>query len=258
MSKMPKYIEVYSRLRQEILRGEYPPGSFLPTENELVEKYSASKTTVRHAVKLLREQALVDVKQGSGTKVLAMEQETVQGKKYNIPDTETSVLVRYVTGGSGEVHNTKAVIDQVPAGEAAAKILKVPVGSLIYRMQRLQLVDGIPFGYMVNYLSPATYPDLLSKGELLTDLYGFLFKHYNTAVTSIEESIDAMSAGFMEAQFLQVEIGAPLLLLKRTATDQNTVVEYCETTMRPDIFHMTIKIASQEISGATPFFSLAP
>lgn len=253
-TNMPRYVAVYSELRQAILRGEYPPDSFLPTENELVRIFNASKTTIRHAVQLLKEQNMVEVRQGSGTKILPLEQETVRGKKYNIPDADTAVLVRYLTNGAGEVHNTKAVFDECPSGEAAAKALGLAPGDPVFRLQRLQLVDGIPFGYMVNYLSPRTFPDLLTKGELMTDLYGFLARNYQVKVNAIEESIDVIAAGFMEAQFLQTEIKTPLLLLKRVAKDKNRVVEYCETTIRTDLFQMTIKITSKELMKAAPFY----
>ena len=167
-AKVPRYIEIYSDLRLAILNNQYLPGSFLPTENELMEQFNASKTTIRHAVQLLREQGLVDVRQGSGTRITAMEQKTVTGKKYNLPDSETSVHVRYLTDGSGEVHNTKAVFDLVPAPPSAAKALGIPVGSEIYRLQRLQLADGVPFGYMVNYLSTAKSPQQMFGAVMKT------------------------------------------------------------------------------------------
>ena len=43
-AKVPRYIEIYSDLRLAILNNQYLPGSFLPTENELMEQFNASKT----------------------------------------------------------------------------------------------------------------------------------------------------------------------------------------------------------------------
>lgn len=253
-AKVPRYIEIYSDLRLAILGNKYLPGTLLPTENALMEQYDASKTTIRHAISLLRDQGLVDVRQGSGTRIIPTEQQTVTGKKYNLPNAETSVHVQYQTDGPGEIHNTKAVFDLIPAPPAAAKALGVPVASNIYRLQRLQLADGIPFGYMVNYLSPVTFPDLPSKGELLTDLYGFLSDKFGKKVVHVEETIDAITAGFMESQYLQTDIGTPLILLKRIASNQNEIVEYCETTIRPDIFQMTIHIDSRNLEHDFSFY----
>ncbi len=252
-AKAPKYIEVYSKIRQAILTGEFPAGSFLPTENELMELYDVSKTTVRHAVKLLRERDLVEVRQGSGTKVLPVEQQTVIHSKYHNPGSSTNVVIHYTTHGKGEVNNTKAVIDLVPADETAAAALEIPAGSMVYRLQRLQLIDGTVFGYMVNYIPQSLAPDLNTRGELLTDLYGFLFRNYGIHVTEIRETVDARVAGFMEAQYLQVDINTPLVLLRRIASGNASPVEYCETTVRPDIFHMTVTVDRPGTADSQPY-----
>lgn len=244
--KSPKYVEVYSKLKQAIYLGEFPAGSFLPTENELMERFQVSKTTVRHAVQLLREHNLVEVRQGSGTKILFTEQKSVTSSKYQNPGSTTSISVHYTTDGEGAVNNTKAVSDLIPASEAVAQALQVPEGELVYRFQRLQLVDGLTFSYMVNYISQSVAPNLSDRGDLITDLYGHLEKNYGIHVEKVTETIDVMVAGFMEAQFLQAAVGAPLLLLKRVATSGEQIVEYCETIARPDIFHMTINISQPD------------
>jgi DNA-binding FadR family transcriptional regulator len=56
-------------LVQRIVRGQYPPGSAMPSESALCEGYSVSRTVVREAVKMLQEKGLVQVRRGSGTVV---------------------------------------------------------------------------------------------------------------------------------------------------------------------------------------------
>ena len=48
-----KYIELYSKIRDDILLKIYPPNTLLPTENELMEKYQAGKLTRNTASNLL-------------------------------------------------------------------------------------------------------------------------------------------------------------------------------------------------------------
>lgn len=238
--KMPKYADLYTKLKQAILLGEYPAGSFLPTENELMDLYQVSKTTIRHAVKLLKENGLVDVRQGSGTKILPPPRESVIGSKYQNPGANTTISVRYTTDGPGEVSNTKAAADMIPAGAAVAAALQITPGDMVYRFQRLQMVDQTVFGYMVNYISRQTAPDLPAKGELAIRLYDHLKANYGIQITEVTETVDAIGAGFMEAQYLHVEINTPLLVLKRIAREDERVIEYCETIVRPDIFHMVV------------------
>src|SRR4051812_8726260 len=56
-------------LVQRIVRGDYPPGTAMPSEPTLCESYSVSRTVVREAVKMLQEKGLVQVRRGSGTQV---------------------------------------------------------------------------------------------------------------------------------------------------------------------------------------------
>ena len=51
MKNAPAYVKVYSRLKNEINKGTYPVGGFLPKECELEKIYQVSRTTVRNAVK---------------------------------------------------------------------------------------------------------------------------------------------------------------------------------------------------------------
>ena len=252
-SKMPKYIELYSTLRQDILRGMYPVDSFLPTENELAEQYGVSKTTIRHAVAMLRERGMVEVRQGSGTRILAPVQETVYSEKYNLPNYQTSVFVRYATSGSGEVNNTRPVVDVMHAPDQVAEALGVSRGASVYRLQQLQTVDGIPFGYRVDYVLESVAPGLSQSEEVTTDLYGFLFRNYGVQVVDFEEVVDTMLASFMEAQYLKTEVGAPLLVLRRVANGQSGPLEYCETIVRPDVFRLSVKSAYQKADSAEAY-----
>jgi DNA-binding LacI/PurR family transcriptional regulator len=67
----PKYKQIYTRLRSALANREYAPGDKLPTENELVEQFHASRPTVSRALAQLESEGLVDRRAGSGTFVLA-------------------------------------------------------------------------------------------------------------------------------------------------------------------------------------------
>ncbi|WP_030841306.1 FadR/GntR family transcriptional regulator [Streptomyces hygroscopicus] len=63
--------QVISQLRAQITSGEWPVGSRIPTEPELVEQLGVARNTVREAVRALAHNGLLDIRQGSGTYVLA-------------------------------------------------------------------------------------------------------------------------------------------------------------------------------------------
>ncbi|MEU1806258.1 FadR/GntR family transcriptional regulator [Streptomyces sp. NPDC019937] len=63
--------QVIAQLRAQITSGEWPVGSRIPTEPELVEQLGVARNTVREAVRALAHNGLLDIRQGSGTYVLA-------------------------------------------------------------------------------------------------------------------------------------------------------------------------------------------
>ena len=63
--------QVIAQLRTQITSGEWPVGSRIPTEVELVEQLGVARNTVREAVRALAHNGLLDIRQGSGTYVLA-------------------------------------------------------------------------------------------------------------------------------------------------------------------------------------------
>ncbi|WP_274556743.1 FadR/GntR family transcriptional regulator [Streptomyces spiramyceticus] len=63
--------QVINELRNQITSGEWPVGSRIPTEPELVEQLGVARNTVREAVRALAHNGLLDIRQGSGTYVIA-------------------------------------------------------------------------------------------------------------------------------------------------------------------------------------------
>src|SRR5262249_53170986 len=64
------YLQVARTLKEEIVGGIYPVGSHLPTEDDLCDRFSVSRYTVREALRRLREDNLVSSRRGAGTIVV--------------------------------------------------------------------------------------------------------------------------------------------------------------------------------------------
>jgi GntR family transcriptional regulator len=61
-----RYRQVATELRSAIKRGEYPPGSALPSQPELARLYGLNQTSINRAITLLRSEGLVRVEHGRG------------------------------------------------------------------------------------------------------------------------------------------------------------------------------------------------
>ncbi|WP_406437856.1 GntR family transcriptional regulator [Streptomyces sp. NBC_01613] len=58
-----------ARLREDILDGRHPAGSYLPAERQLADGYGVTRTTLKHAFGRLVQAGLLETRHGVGTKV---------------------------------------------------------------------------------------------------------------------------------------------------------------------------------------------
>lgn len=70
MADDPLYRQIADDLRQQIASGRLKPGSPLPSEEKLKDKFAASRNTIRDAVKFLISLGLVETRPGQGTFVI--------------------------------------------------------------------------------------------------------------------------------------------------------------------------------------------
>src|SRR5215475_7370352 len=64
---VPLYYQVQHTISQRISRGEYAPGTQLPSESELSRELGVSRVTVREALRVLAQENLLVKAQGRGT-----------------------------------------------------------------------------------------------------------------------------------------------------------------------------------------------
>jgi GntR family transcriptional repressor for pyruvate dehydrogenase complex len=68
--RQPLVDQILNHLQQQISAGEYPIGSKLPPEPELMARLAVGRSTLREAMRVLSHMGLVDVRAGDGTYVL--------------------------------------------------------------------------------------------------------------------------------------------------------------------------------------------
>src|ERR1700710_1487028 len=71
--KSSRYRDIATWLQKEIRLGKYPVGNLLPTETELMAQHSASRQTVREALRILMDQGLIVRRAGLGSVIIATE-----------------------------------------------------------------------------------------------------------------------------------------------------------------------------------------
>ena len=72
-SRIPLYRQISDNLLAGIREGKFPVGTFLPGELDLIDRFEASRHTIREALRVLEDMGLVKRQRGRGTLVLSTE-----------------------------------------------------------------------------------------------------------------------------------------------------------------------------------------
>jgi GntR family transcriptional regulator len=160
----PMYRRIAEDLCDKIESGELAPGSQLPTEIELRERYDASRNTVRDAVKWLITRGLVETHPGRGTFVIEKIDPLVTTLSAD-PETglgggEGTAYGIEITAQGREPKSTVPRVEiQQAAGVVAAELLLEEGTAVVSRHQR-RYVDDTSWSMQTSY-----YPmSLVSDG----------------------------------------------------------------------------------------------
>ncbi|HEX9149074.1 MAG TPA: GntR family transcriptional regulator, partial [Thermoanaerobaculia bacterium] len=96
----PFYRRLANGLRSAILRGDLPPGARVPAERNLARLLAVSRTTVVSAYEILRQEAWLESRQGSGTRVRPAPRRS-QTRGAEPPSFRRNPVYRSLIEGSG-------------------------------------------------------------------------------------------------------------------------------------------------------------
>jgi GntR family transcriptional regulator len=135
-------------------------GNKLPTEEKLTELFQVSRPTLREALKLLEQEAVIDVQQGKGRFVAA-------GAALSIarPITKFESVSTMVKSHGYETSTEVLGFGTVLAEGEIAEELQRPKGDKIVRVERLRRSKAEPLIYSVDYIPRDLLPETLSQAE---------------------------------------------------------------------------------------------
>ena len=198
-----RYRDIADALRLRVESGELGPGSVLPSEADLSAAYDASRVTVRRALEQLREEGLVDSRQGFGWFVATdpLRQSlgrlaTIEGQlKASGVQPERRVLdFAFVTPPAW----VRALLD-------ADRVLEV---------RRVNLADGQPFA-RVTVWCPEELGARLSRDEVEQSPF---YELLPVELGGATQTIGAAAASSADAELLAVPTGSPVLRCHRVTT----------------------------------------
>jgi GntR family transcriptional regulator len=233
-SLLPIYYQIEEGLKSMIASNELQPGEMIPSERELCDRYDVSRMTVRQAINNLVNEGYLVRQRGKGTFVGMTKIE--QGLKGLTSFTEdmkvrgmkpTSILLDF-----REIKVTPALSDKLAIHE----------NEWVIEMQRIRLADDIPMAYESVYMPKGLVPEL-TKEIASKSLYDYIEKEKKLSIAHADQTLEAAVAKPKEADILEINEGAPVLLIERT-TYQETgkPLEFVRSIYRGDRYKFKIEL----------------
>jgi GntR family transcriptional regulator len=202
--RVPKYVQVLNSLREKIADGTYPPGSALPSENQLAQEFEVARPTVLKALMYLKQDGWIEAQQGKA--------HYVRGKptaRRNEPGHARAAL------DTDETTVELLHVAPVLADTRVAGLLGIPEGTPVYQRKRRTVDEDGPVDLVTTYLpveiavgTDATKPAPIAGGLLahVAERKGLRGDYAVEWATARRPTAD-------EAELLAVEPDAPMMAI---------------------------------------------
>jgi GntR family transcriptional regulator len=199
-----RYRAIAEELRGRIESGELRPGRLLPSESELSRTHAVSRVTVRNALEVLRDEGLIDARQGFGWFVAADPVRQALGRLGTIEDQ----LRELGLSSERRVVGFRFVASPPRVRQALGV-------DAVLEVRRVNLADGQPFA-RVTVWCPEEVGTRLSRADVeRTPFYELV----GVPIGGATQTIGAAAAAPADAALLAVPVGSPVLRCERVTRD---------------------------------------
>ena len=235
-SNGPKYLVIKNDIINFIEKGEYSEESLVPSERDLMAKYSVSRITVRRALDDLQNAGYLYKVHGKGT--------FVKGDRHT--QNLFSIVSCTEDIKSMGMMPSRIVINKSIEAASAKKRDKLMLNTndKVFSLTRIYYADESPVNYTATYL-----PEKYFKGIEINDfsrnsLYKIIENDYGVKITKALRSIEAVSAPIYISNYLKIEENTPLILFSTITyglvNGREVPIEYFDCYYHTDQFKFYI------------------
>jgi DNA-binding GntR family transcriptional regulator len=224
-----KYSQVQEFIKKRIQTGVYPIDSYLPSENEICEKFNTTRTTVRKALDELLREGFIEKEQGKGSKVI---------------ERRKALGLLTVKGFSGaidyEVKTTLTKAPQVTDWDPviAFGLTREEQKSKCVYFQRIRHINNKPVVLENNWYA-LNAMEIIKPTEFIEgSFFKTLSQKYLIEIMGAEQELRSIPATQQIAESLNLYEGDPILHISVRFTTSKSGFNlygdlYCNTTEYP-------------------------
>ncbi|WP_046214546.1 GntR family transcriptional regulator [Paenibacillus wulumuqiensis] len=231
-----KQEQIKHQIERWIQEHHIRPGDRLPSESALAGQFNVCRTTIRGAIRRLRNEGKVFVKHGSGT-FITRNLQTIPSsldRLYSIGD-----MIR--SAGLTEEQRLE-YIRQTACPEEAAEQLEMKKGEPVIQLERSRMANLEPVAHSINYIPVSIAGKTLEAEGFSGSLFQHLEQHAGIHIVGADSQIIVPSPTDVHCQKLLTGPESNVLLLKQIHYDEmNRRVLYSLDYVRSDIFTFWIR-----------------
>lgn len=237
----PLFHQIFLVLREKIIDGSYPFGSFLAGEQQIAASYGVARITAKRALDELAAEGLVERQRGLGTRV------TFKSTQHSVQGSVESLMKSLRTDG----RNTLRIVrfEYIAATPVVAEALNLQPGAEVQCALRVRSANGRPYSLLMTYVPKDLGETFTRKDFSGQPLYALLEKA-GVEVASAEQKFLATLADTYVAGLLDIQVGTPLLKIVRTIYDKSKrPVEHLNALFRPDVYQYRMVLTRNHETG---------
>ncbi|RXT29777.1 GntR family transcriptional regulator [Rhizobium leguminosarum] len=222
------YLQIADRLRGEITEGVYEPSGRLPSESQIVARFTVSRVTVRLALEQLDKDGLIDRRKGKGTFVAGKQ---VRHRIDTLRSFHESLKVQ---GFDATMRIVELTAIETPSAF-------IPLfGTKCALLERLHVVNDEPIA-LGRSLLPTFILELEREVAEQQPTYALLKDKAGTDIVSAEIAIGARAVSPRITSLTGAAENTVLLVLERTSYFDNGVcAEKSEFFIRPERYKFVL------------------
>ncbi|HSV19761.1 MAG TPA: GntR family transcriptional regulator [Casimicrobiaceae bacterium] len=233
-SPVPRYAQLSALLRRRIERGQWSPGTQLPTLEALMREFGVARVTVRQAVNLLAREGLVAPQRGRGTFVTRQ------------PAVRGGLRLATTLAALADVYRDDeprlTLVDEAAATPALLPADGVPAPRYRY-LRRVHSRKGEAYCAISIYLDERVFRKAPTRFRrhtvipVLLDLPG-------VTIAQAWQTLRIGTADVEVAQLIGMPVNAPVAEVRRVCRDAaGTVIYLGEITYRGDYIHLEMDLS---------------
>jgi GntR family transcriptional regulator len=237
--------DVRRALARQITDGELRPGQRLGAERAMAAELGVSRALLRQALASLEDAGQIRRVPGRGGGTFVAREKIDRDMSARIQGIPELLRRQGLTAGT---HVLSARLAE--PGDVAAQALRMRPGELVVDLVRLRLADSVPFSLERAQLPARRFPGLLEL-PLGGSVYELLAEHYGVCPAGTVEKIEVRCASADEAMYLDVQSGAALVSITRTACDADgNPIEHSHDLFRGDLTRLIVRSGAAAAPGS--------